>query len=177
MSLSASMIDAMVQAGCTAEQLAAVMKADIAEREAMDSRRRGMDAERKRRQRSKDSVTDSHALSRDVTRTTRDSTEKAPDKVSPQTPFQINPKTNPPISPHWLPSAEWFAFEEMRQRIRKPMTDRARQLAINRLTELKDAGNDPAEVLNQSVMNSYQGLFPVKNNKVNDEAEWKFVGP
>ena len=57
MGLSASMIDAMVSAGCTAEQLAAVIKADIAERESAANDRRARDAERQRRRR----------MSRDVT--------------------------------------------------------------------------------------------------------------
>lgn len=64
--------------------------------------------------------------------------------------------------PDWVPGPEWLAFEKMRRAIRKPMTDDARKLALGKLSDLRDAGNDPARVLNQSVMNSWQGLFEVK---------------
>ena len=46
MSLSSAIIDAMVASGCTAEQLAAVVKADIAARETAANEKRGKDAER-----------------------------------------------------------------------------------------------------------------------------------
>jgi len=50
----------------------------------------------------------------------------------------------------------------MRRSIKKPMSDYAKKLAIGELSKLRDAGNDPAEVLNQSTLNSWQGLFEVK---------------
>jgi hypothetical protein len=64
--------------------------------------------------------------------------------------------------PDWLPAAEWAAFEEMRNRIRKPMTDRARKLTFDELAKLRGAGHDPAAVLDQSVRNSWQGVFPLR---------------
>lgn len=66
-------------------------------------------------------------------------------------------------APDWLPPAEWNAFVEMRNRMRKPMTERAKELAIAELAKLRDAGHDPVAVLNQSVMNSWLGLFALKN--------------
>lgn len=68
------------------------------------------------------------------------------------------------IIPDWIPAEEWKGFIDMRKRIRKPMTDRAVQLAISTLEKLKSQGEDVAQVLNQSVMKSYTGLFPVKGN-------------
>jgi hypothetical protein len=70
MSLSNAVIDALVESGCTVEQLAAAMKASNAEDEALLSARREKDAIRKRAQRARDKI--SHAMSRDVTRTERD---------------------------------------------------------------------------------------------------------
>jgi len=64
--------------------------------------------------------------------------------------------------PDWIPVSEWSAFEKMRRSIRKPMTDDARRLAIGKLDQLRADGNDPAKVLNQSTMNSWQGLFELK---------------
>lgn len=49
MSLSAAVIDAMIAAGCTAEQLGAAMKADLADGEARKEAKRENNAERQRR--------------------------------------------------------------------------------------------------------------------------------
>lgn len=63
--------------------------------------------------------------------------------------------------PDWLPREAWDAFVAMRKKIRKPLTDGAIPLAIKKLGELRTAGHDPRAVLEQSVMNSWQGLFEV----------------
>lgn len=63
-------------------------------------------------------------------------------------------------------------YLEMRKQIKKPMTDRAIKLVIKKLEELSalpfsnSMDNDLAiQILNQSVMNSWQGLFPLKKQK------------
>lgn len=63
-------------------------------------------------------------------------------------------------------------YIEMRKQIKKPMTTRAVELAIKKLNELAavpfsdSMDNDLAiRILNQSVMNSWQGLFPLKEQK------------
>ena len=48
MSLSAAVIDALVAAGCTVEQLAAAVKADLAQGDAKAADKRAKDAERQR---------------------------------------------------------------------------------------------------------------------------------
>lgn len=70
------------------------------------------------------------------------------------------------IFPDWLPLEEWKDFVEMRNKIKAPLTDKAVELAISKLSKLKDGGDNPAEVLNESIMNSYKGLFPLKKGKV-----------
>lgn len=64
--------------------------------------------------------------------------------------------------PSWVPEKEWNAFVAMRVQKKKPMTDEAKDLAISTLEKLKEEGHPPGEVLNQSVFNSWQGLFPPK---------------
>lgn len=64
--------------------------------------------------------------------------------------------------PDWMPVQQWEAFLEMRQRIRKPATAYAQKMLISKLSELKDQGHHPAAVLGQSIMNSWQGIFPLK---------------
>ena len=75
------------------------------------------------------------------------------------------PKRSPKfILPADIPAEPWAGFEEMRNRMGKPMTPRAKDLAVTRLRKLRDdAGWPPGDVLNHSTMNSYQGLFPPKD--------------
>lgn len=55
-------------------------------------------------------------------------------------------------------------YVAMRKFIKKPMSDRAVELAIEKLNKLSGGDNDVAiEILNQSVTNSWQGLFPLKD--------------
>lgn len=69
------------------------------------------------------------------------------------------------VPPSDIPEAEWEAFEDMRRRIKKPMTDKARTLAVERLRKLADDGWPPGDVLNHSTLNNYQGLFPPKDHR------------
>lgn len=111
MSLSAAVIDALVAAGATVEQLAAAMKADLAEGEARKEEKRAKDAERQRR----------HRASRNVTVTTRDNEvvtnghvqkEKVPRPLKEKyPPLNGSPKgepippTDPPLKPEHVVEA------------------------------------------------------------------------
>lgn len=64
--------------------------------------------------------------------------------------------------PAWVPQDAWSAFVEMRIRIRAPLTDPAKTLALAKLGKLRDQGHDPRAVLELSVMNGWRGLFPLK---------------
>jgi hypothetical protein len=65
------------------------------------------------------------------------------------------------VLPADIPSDPWLGFEDMRKRIRKPLTDIARSLAITELRRLRDEeGWPPGDVLNHCTMNSYQGIYP-----------------
>lgn len=72
-------------------------------------------------------------------------------------------RIKPPFAlPSHIPAEPWADFVAMRQRIRKPMTDRAKELAVIELDKLAADGWPPGDVLNNSTMNSYQGLVPPK---------------
>lgn len=64
--------------------------------------------------------------------------------------------------PDWVPAEAWAGYEQMRCKARKPMTDRARALALTKLQELAASGHPPGEVLDQSTLNNWQGLFEIK---------------
>lgn len=75
------------------------------------------------------------------------------------------PKASPsPFAlPPSIPAELWKDFEEMRSKIRAPMTDRARRGVVDEILRLKELGHDPEAVLLQSISNSYRGVFPLKN--------------
>lgn len=73
-----------------------------------------------------------------------------------------NPKAPAEPLPDWLPLEAWKAFLGMRRQIKKPLTVDAFPLAIRKLEKLRALGNDPRAVLEQSTLNSWQGLFELK---------------
>jgi hypothetical protein len=65
--------------------------------------------------------------------------------------------------PDWLPQEAWDGFVEMRKKGKGVFTDRAKGLALKELKKLKEQGYEPEGVLNQSTMNSWKGIFPLKD--------------
>lgn len=54
-------------------------------------------------------------------------------------------------------------YVRMRKAIKKPLTTYGLELAIKKLKNLSGDINKQVEIVNQSVMNSWQGLFPLKD--------------
>ena len=71
----------------------------------------------------------------------------------------------PFVLPDWIPEEQWNAWIEARVKIRKPATDYAKRVAVLKLDNLREQGHPPAQVLMQSAINSWQGLFPPKEIK------------
>ena len=57
----------------------------------------------------------------------------------------------------------WNEYKKMRVKIRKPMTPYAEKLALRKLEAFYHAGFDVNAILDQSIFNSWQGLFEVKD--------------
>lgn len=55
-----------------------------------------------------------------------------------------------------------FEFIKMRKAIKKPLTDRALQLILSKLNTLTADDNTKIGILEQSIMNSWQSVFPLK---------------
>jgi hypothetical protein len=66
------------------------------------------------------------------------------------------------VLPDWLDKEQWEEFIEFRKEIKKPMSAIAMRRAITELTKLRSAGNDPIQVINNSILNSWPGLWPLK---------------
>src|SRR3990167_1215148 len=71
------------------------------------------------------------------------------------------------LLPSWIPEKVFNEYVLMRKSLKKPLnTDYTIELAIGKVEELKKDGYSPEDVLNQSILNSYIGLFPVKGASI-----------
>lgn len=69
-------------------------------------------------------------------------------------------------------SEAWDAYVEMRKKNKKPLTDYAKQLAYKKLMDLSSNDFETANaILQQSVLNSWQGLFPIKEVNGNGRSD------
>lgn len=132
------------------------------------SKRRANETERKRSERSTQAVRSLSASDADSLRTREEKRreEKKEQEATPHAAHDGAPAESSTRftfkAPEWVPHAEWQAFVEMRRKIRAPLTNHAAKLAVDELEDLAGSGNDPAAVLNQSVMNGWKGLFKLK---------------
>jgi hypothetical protein len=69
--------------------------------------------------------------------------------------------------PDWLPADAWADWVEHRREIKAPLTQRAAELSVKTLAKLKAQGNNPVEVIEQSVLSGkWTALYPVKDRHV-----------
>ena len=61
--------------------------------------------------------------------------------------------------PLWLDQESWAGFIEMRKRIKKPLTDKAAKIAIGKLESWRTDGYNPTAILDEAIMNNWQGLY------------------
>ena len=57
----------------------------------------------------------------------------------------------------------------MRNRIKKPMTARAEQLVVQELEKLREQGQDANAVLEQSIRNDWQDVYPLRDKSLKRE--------
>jgi len=78
--------------------------------------------------------------------------------------------------PPYIQPAIWNEYLEMRKKIRKPMTDYAKYLAMKKLERFQSQGYDPNKILEQSILHSWQGLFLTKDTptlpRYNEDTEF-----
>ena len=55
-----------------------------------------------------------------------------------------------------------LSFMEHRKSIKKPMSDRSVSLLIGKLNKMSNSITEQIEILNQSILNGWQGIFPLK---------------
>ncbi len=60
-----------------------------------------------------------------------------------------------------------LSFIDFRRKMRKPMTDRAINLLISKLNSITSDTNEQIEIINQSILNGWAGVFPLKGGGSN----------
>ena len=68
-------------------------------------------------------------------------------------------------------------YVQMRAAIKKPITNRGLELAFKKLDELARTVADKVAIVDQSVMNSWQGIFPLKDNQRRGSTDNRFYPP
>ena len=66
------------------------------------------------------------------------------------------------VLPDWIDRESWEGYVAMRKKIRKPITDHAVSLLVKKLDGFRLAGFSVADILNNSTMNCWQGVFEPK---------------
>lgn len=88
----------------------------------------------------------------------------------------LNPKNKKPpkakqketgstfVPPLWVDQQLWDDFIAMRKQIKKPATDRAKELLVNELQKLVEQGHTQQEVIGNSIKNCWQDFYAPKHN-------------
>lgn len=70
-----------------------------------------------------------------------------------------------PDLPGWLDVELWTEFVKFRKKVKSPLTEHAAKLAIKKLADFRGDGYDPSDIIEQSIVNGWKGLFPLKDKK------------
>lgn len=62
-----------------------------------------------------------------------------------------------------------YEFVKMRKAIKKPLTTRGLELMINKLKKMTSNTNEQIQILNNSIMNNWLGIFPLKEEEKQKE--------
>jgi hypothetical protein len=68
------------------------------------------------------------------------------------------------VIPDWIPEEAWDNWISFRK-AKGGITEHAKNLCISNLEKLRQQGNDPVAVINQSIMNGWAGLFPLRGDE------------
>ena len=86
--------------------------------------------------------------------------------TSPNTKTKAPQRTEkPPDLPDWLPLDAWHDWLAMRTRIRKPATARAQRMALGNLEQLREAGEDPNQVICKAINKCWLEFWPLERPK------------
>lgn len=68
--------------------------------------------------------------------------------------------------PGYIDRDAWQGFEDMRIKLKKPLTDRARKLIVYELDRIKQAGHCPNAALDQSTLHDWADVYVPKAKEI-----------
>lgn len=162
MSLSAAVIDALVASGCTLDQLAAAVKADIAEREAADDARKAAmregNAERQRRFKARRKVKKGRGNAGNEDNALpppNDIYSNPPVSSDDETPAPRSQRASSPAKPDDVDEQVWTDFRAMRKAQKAPISD---TVIAGYRREAAKAGWTLNDAIAESVTRSWRGF-------------------
>ena len=90
---------------------------------------------------------------------------RAPDAPNTLNIHQLNTKCIKEPLPDWLPMDAWQGWVDMRKQRKRPLTDRAKAMALTKLEALRLAGHNIAELLDRSTINGWLDIYEPKDIK------------
>ena len=99
----------------------------------------------------------------DIKKNKKEKKEKKPSSKKIPTQTEIDEVINAYTSNEEL-KATLIEFVKFRKSIKRVMTTRALELLIKKLDKLSNDDNTKIEILNESIMNGWNGIFPLKDN-------------
>ena len=77
-------------------------------------------------------------------------------------------KAQAPIIPEWIPKQTFEEYLEMRRKMRKPLMERSFSRFFSHLKRLCEVSRaTPEQILDQSIINGWQGIFELKTGGTN----------
>lgn len=93
---------------------------------------------------------------------------KEPTAGDATTALALKPTHEPSIGlPQWVPIPEWHRFLQKRRELGCKNSMQELEALLSVLNMRRRDGNNPVEVLDQSFINGWKGLFPVRGNSTN----------
>ncbi len=78
------------------------------------------------------------------------------------------------LIPDWINEKTWNDYLEMRKGIKKPATNRAKELIISKLEKFRNSGHDVEKILEQSILNNWQDIYELKQKgNINGKSKLK----
>lgn len=101
------------------------------------------------------SVTESNGTDKDIEKEKEEDKKESKKKKKEHKTYSDDSELNQAI----------LAFMEFRKSIKKPMTDHAVDLLVSKLNGMTSYIPEQIEIINQSIVNGWQGVFPLKNDQ------------
>ena len=100
----------------------------------------------------------------------REDEDKMPDSIGQKCPMDSNKgEGNKTCSPELADAIN--AFAEHRKKLKKPMTDRAKELMLSKLSKMARTEQEQIAILDQSIVNGWQGVFPLGGDRKQKQAK------